>query len=115
MSTPTTAFGGVNMCVRWCGPSRRRASPHLYQDRVSQPLRYLPGKQLIPVRQMLAKVKAALRRPARLATLHRGAHRAAGVTSVDDAIARLALSWKRAPTWRSRWGFDPFRRSAGTA
>jgi len=52
---------------------------------------YLPGKQVIPVEQMLAKLKAAL--DARLdPDLFIAARTdAAGVTSLDDAIARCQL------------------------
>jgi methylisocitrate lyase len=52
---------------------------------------YLPGKQVVPVEQMLAKLKAALdaRRDPEMFIAARTD--AAGVTSLDDAIARCQL------------------------
>ena len=88
-----TGFGGVNnvrQMVRAfedAGVAGLFLSDQVFPNRCG----YLPGKQIIPVEQMLAKVKAALdaRRDPDLFIAARTD--AAGVTSVEDAIARCQL------------------------
>jgi methylisocitrate lyase len=88
-----TGFGGVNnvrQMVRAfedAGVAGFFISDQVFPNRCG----YLPGKQIIPVDQMLAKLKAALdaRRDADLFIAARTD--AAGVTSVEDAIARCQL------------------------
>jgi 2,3-dimethylmalate lyase len=67
---------------------------------------YLPGKQIVPVEQMLAKVKAALdaRRDPDLYIAARTD--AAGVTSVDDAIARCQLFMEAGADMAKPMGLD---------
>jgi methylisocitrate lyase len=88
-----TGFGGVNnvrQMVRAfedAGVAGLFLSDQVFPNRCG----YLPGKQIIPVEQMLAKVKAALdaRRDPELFIAARTD--AAGVTSVEDGIARCQL------------------------
>jgi len=88
-----TGFGGVNnvrQMVRTfeaAGVSGLFISDQVFPNRCG----YLPGKQVIPVEQMLAKLKAALdaRRDPDLFIAARTD--AAGVTNLDDAIARCQL------------------------
>jgi 2-methylisocitrate lyase-like PEP mutase family enzyme len=88
-----TGFGGVNnvrQMVRAfedAGVAGLFLSDQVFPNRCG----YLPGKQVIPVEQMLAKLKAALdaRRDGDLFIAARTD--AAGVTSVEDAIARCQL------------------------
>src|SRR5438477_753475 len=88
-----TGFGGVNnvrqmvRAFEAAGVAGLFLSDQVFPNRCG----YLPGKQIIPVEQMLAKVKAALdaRRDADMFIAARTD--AAGVTSVDDAIARCQL------------------------
>jgi 2-methylisocitrate lyase-like PEP mutase family enzyme len=88
-----TGFGGVNnvrQMVRAfedAGVAGFFISDQVFPNRCG----YLPGKQVIPVEQMLAKLKAALdaRRDGDLYIAARTD--AAGVTSVEDAIARCQL------------------------
>jgi methylisocitrate lyase len=67
---------------------------------------YLPGKQVIPVEQMLAKVKAALdaRRDGDLFIAARTD--AAGVTSVEDAIMRCQLFMEAGADMAKPMGVD---------
>ena len=64
---------------------------------------YLPGKQVVPVAEMLAKLKAALdaRRDRRSASSARGPTWRASTASTPRSSA-AACSCRRAPTWRSR-------------
>ena len=88
-----TGFGGVNnvrQMVRAfedAGVAGLFISDQVFPNRCG----YLPGKQVIPTEQMLAKMKAALdaRRDADLFIAARTD--AAGVTSVEDAIERCQL------------------------
>ena len=88
-----TGFGGVNnvrQMVRAfedAGVAGLFLSDQVFPNRCG----YLPGKQIIPVEQMLAKLKAALdaRRDSDLFIAARTD--AAGVTSVEDGIARCQL------------------------
>src|SRR5499426_1040081 len=88
-----TGFGGVNnvrqmvRAFEAAGVAGLFISDQVFPNRCG----YLPGKQVIPVEQMLAKVKAALdaRRDGDLYIAARTD--AAGVTSVDDGIARCQL------------------------
>ncbi len=61
-STATPASAVRRTCARWCAPSRRPASPRLFITDQTFPNRcnYLPGKQVVPVAEMLAKLEAAL-------------------------------------------------------
>src|SRR5919198_3587284 len=88
-----TGFGGVNnvrqmiRAFEVAGVAGLFISDQVFPNRCG----YLPGKEIVPVEQMLAKVKAALdaRRDGDLYIAARTD--AAGVTSVDDAIARCQL------------------------
>jgi methylisocitrate lyase len=88
-----TGFGGVNnvrQMVRAfedAGVAGLFISDQVFPNRCG----YLPGKQVIPTEQMLAKLKAALdaRRDGDLFIAARTD--AAGVTSVEDAIERCQL------------------------
>src|SRR2546421_7241928 len=88
-----TGFGGVNNVRQMVrafeagGVAGLFISDQMFPNRCG----YLPGKQVIPVEQMLAKLKAALdaRRDADMFIAARTD--AAGVTSLDDAIARCQL------------------------
>ena len=88
-----TGFGGVNnvrqmvRAFEAAGVAGLFISDQVFPNRCG----YLPGKQVIPVEQMLAKLKAALdaRRDPDLFIAARTD--AAGVTSLDDAIVRCQL------------------------
>jgi 2-methylisocitrate lyase-like PEP mutase family enzyme len=88
-----TGFGGVNnvrqmvRAFEAAGVAGLFLSDQVFPNRCG----YLPGKQVIPVEQMLAKVKAALdaRRDGDMFIAARTD--AAGVTNLDDAIARCQL------------------------
>ena len=88
-----TGFGGVNnvrqmvRAFEAAGVAGLFISDQVFPNRCG----YLPGKQVVPVEQMLAKLKAALdaRRDPDLFIAARTD--AAGVTSLDDAIARCQL------------------------
>jgi 2,3-dimethylmalate lyase len=88
-----TGFGGVNnvrqmvRAFEAAGVAGLFLSDQVFPNRCG----YLPGKQVIPVEQMLAKVKAALdaRRDSDMFIAARTD--AAGVTNLDDAIARCQL------------------------
>src|SRR3977135_2073508 len=103
-----TGFGGVNN-VREITRSFEAAgvagvfiSDQVFPNRCG----YLPGKQVIPAEQMLAKVKAALdaRRDPDLYIAARTD--AAGVTSVDDAIARCQLFMEAGADMAKPMGLD---------
>jgi 2-methylisocitrate lyase-like PEP mutase family enzyme len=103
-----TGFGGVNnvrqmvRAFEAAGVSGLFLSDQVFPNRCG----YLPGKQLIPVEQMLAKVKAALdaRRDPGLYIAARTD--AAGVTSVDDAIARCQLFMEAGADMAKPMGLD---------
>src|SRR5215210_3884950 len=88
-----TGFGGVNnvrqmvRAFEAAGVAGLFLSDQMFPNRCG----YLPGKQIIPVEQMLAKLKAALdaRRDPDLFIAARTD--APGVTSVEDGIARCQL------------------------
>jgi len=88
-----TGFGGVNnvrqmvRAFEAAGVAGIFISDQVFPNRCG----YLPGKQIIPVEQMLAKLKAALdaRRDPDLFIAARTD--ATGVTSIEDAIARCQL------------------------
>src|SRR6266478_1334666 len=88
-----TGFGGVNNVRQMvhafeaAGVAGLFISDQVFPNRCG----YLPGKQIVPVEQMLAKLKAALdaRRDGDLFIAARTD--AAGVTSLDDAIVRCQL------------------------
>src|SRR3954464_9929485 len=88
-----TGFGGVNnvrqmiRAFEEAGVAGLFISDQVFPNRCG----YLPGKQIIPTEQMLAKLKAALdaRRDPDLFIAARTD--AAGVTSVEDAIERCQL------------------------
>ena len=103
-----TGFGGVNnvrQMVRAfedAGVAGLFLSDQVFPNRCG----YLPGKQIIPVEQMLAKVKAALdaRRDRDLFIAARTD--AAGVTSVEDAIARCQLFMEAGADMAKPMGLD---------
>jgi len=88
-----TGFGGVNNvhemvhAFEAAGVAGLFFSDQVFPNRCG----YLPGKQIVPVEQMLAKIKAALdaRRDADLVIVARTD--AAGVEGLDAAIARCQL------------------------
>ena len=96
------------MCGRWCAPSRRPASPALFISDQVFPNRcgYLPGKQIVPVEQMLAKIKAALdaRRDPDLFIAARTD--AAGVEGLDAAIERCQLFMEAGADMAKPMGVD---------
>src|SRR6266700_2716316 len=103
-----TGFGGVNnvrqmvRAFEAAGVAGMFISDQVFPNRCG----YLPGKQVIPVEQMLAKVKAALdaRRDPDLYIAARTD--AAGVTSVDDAIARCQLFTEAGADMAKPMGLD---------
>ncbi len=103
-----TGFGGVNnvrQMVRAfedAGVAGLFLSDQVFPNRCG----YLPGKQIIPVEQMLAKLKAALdaRRDPDLFIAARTD--AAGVTSVEDAIARCQLFMEAGADMAKPMGVD---------
>ena len=103
-----TGFGGVNnvrqmvRAFEAAGVAGIFISDQVFPNRCG----YLPGKQVIPVEQMLAKVKAALdaRRDPDLYIAARTD--AAGVTSVDDAIARCQLFMEAGADMAKPMGLD---------
>src|SRR5438094_3509699 len=88
-----TGFGGVNnvrqmvRAFEAAGVAGLFLSDQVFPNRCG----YLPGKQIVPAAQMLAKLKAALdaRRDPDLLIAARTD--AAGVTSIEDGIARCQL------------------------
>ena len=110
-----TGFGGVNnvrqmvRAFEAAGVAGLFISDQVFPNRCG----YLPGKQIVPVEQMLAKLKAALDARTRPRPLHRGAHRRRRRRRRRGRPSSAAsCSWRRAPTWRSRWASTPFRRSS---
>ena len=103
-----TGFGGVNnvrqmvRAFEAAGVAGLFISDQVFPNRCG----YLPGKQIVPVEQMLAKVKAALdaRRDPDLYIAARTD--AVGVTSVDDAIARCQLFMEAGADMAKPMGFD---------
>src|ERR1700746_284540 len=88
-----TGFGGVNNVRQMVRAFEAAGVAGIFISDPVFPHRcgYLPGKQIVPVEQMLAKLKAALdaRRDPDLFIAARTD--AAGVTSLDDAIGRCHL------------------------
>src|SRR5215218_3171408 len=103
-----TGFGGVNNVRQMvhafeaAGVAGIFISDQVFPNRCG----YLPGKQIIPVEQMLAKLKAALdaRRDPDLFIAARTD--AAGVTSAEDAIARCQLFMEAGADMAKPMGFD---------
>ncbi len=103
-----TGFGGVNnvrqmvRAFEAAGVAGLFLSDQVFPNRCG----YLPGKQVVPVEQMLAKLKAALdaRRDGDLYIAARTD--AAGVTSVDDAIARCQLFMEAGADMAKPMGLD---------
>src|SRR3979411_366089 len=103
-----TGFGGVNnvrqmvRAFEAAGVARPFISDQVFPNRCG----YLPGKQIIPAEQMLAKVKAALdaRRDPDLFIAARTD--AAGVESVEAAIARCQLFMEIGADMAKPMGFD---------
>jgi methylisocitrate lyase len=103
-----TGFGGVNnvrqmvRAFEAAGVAGIFISDQVFPNRCG----YLPGKQVIPVEQMLAKVKAALdaRRDGDLYIAARTD--AAGITSVDEAIARCQLFMEAGADMAKPMGLD---------
>src|ERR1700754_2521970 len=103
-----TGFGGVNnvrqmvRAFEAAGVAGLFLSDQVFPNRCG----YLPGKQIIPVEQMLAKLKAALdaRRDPDLFIAARTD--AAGVTSVEDAIERCQLFMEAGADMAKPMGVD---------
>jgi methylisocitrate lyase len=103
-----TGFGGVNnvrqmvRAFEAVGVSGLFISDQVFPNRCG----YLPGKQIVPVEQMLAKVKAALdaRRDPGLFIAARTD--AAGVDGVDAAIARCQLFMEAGADMAKPMGLD---------
>jgi 2-methylisocitrate lyase-like PEP mutase family enzyme len=103
-----TGFGGVNnvrqmvRAFEAAGVAGLFLSDQVFPNRCG----YLPGKQIIPVEQMLAKLKAALdaRRDPGLFIAARTD--AAGVTSVEDGIARCQLFMEAGADMAKPMGVD---------
>jgi len=103
-----TGFGGVNnvrqmvRAFETAGVAGLFLSDQVFPNRCG----YLPGKQVIPVEQMLAKVKAALdaRRDPDLFIAARTD--AKGLTSAEDAIARCQLFMEAGADMAKPMGFD---------
>jgi methylisocitrate lyase len=103
-----TGFGGVNnvrqmvRAFEAAGVSGLFLSDQVFPNRCG----YLPGKQIIPVEQMLAKLKAALdarRDPDLFIAARTDAN---GVTSAEDAIARCQLFMEAGADMAKPMGFD---------
>ena len=103
-----TGFGGVNnvrqmvRAFEAAGVAGLFISDQVFPNRCG----YLPGKQIVPVEQMLAKVKAALdaRRDADLFIAARTD--AAGVEGVDAAIERCQLFMEAGADMAKPMGLD---------
>jgi len=103
-----TGFGGVNnvrqmvRAFEAAGVAGLFLSDQVFPNRCG----YLPGKQIIPVEQMLAKLKAALdarRDPDLFIAARTDAN---GVTSAEDAIARCQLFMETGADMAKPMGFD---------
>ena len=103
-----TGFGGVNNVRQMVRAFEEAGVAGLFIWDQVFPNRcgYLPGKQMIPTEQMLAKVKAALdaRRDGELFIAARTD--AAGVTSVEDAIERCQLFMEAGADMAKPMGVD---------
>src|SRR5438876_4078367 len=103
-----TGFGGVNnvrqmvRAFEAAGVAGLFLSDQVFPNRCG----YLPGKQIIPVEQMLAKIKAALdaRRDPGLYIAARTD--AAGVEGLEDAIARCQLFMEAGADMAKPMGLD---------
>jgi methylisocitrate lyase len=103
-----TGFGGVNnvrqmvRAFEAAGVAGLFISDQVFPNRCG----YLPGKQIVPLEQMLAKVKAALdaRRDGNLYIAARTD--AAGVEGVDAAIARCQLFMEAGADMAKPMGLD---------
>src|SRR5262244_4530900 len=103
-----TGFGGVNnvremvRAFEAAGVAGLFFSDQVFPNRCG----YLPGKQIVPIEQMLAKVKAALdaRRDGDLFIAARTD--AAGVEGVDAAIARCQLFMEAGADMAKPMGVD---------
>src|SRR5215813_14178531 len=113
-----TGFGGVNnvrqmvRAFEAAGVAGLFISDQVFPNRCG----YLPGKQIVPVEQMLAKIKAALdaRRDGDLFIAARTD--AAGVEGLDSAIARCQLFMEAGADMAKPMGVDTIadRGSQGT-
>ena len=103
-----TGFGGVNnvrqmvRAFEAAGVAGIFISDQVFPNRCG----YLPGKQVVPAEQMLAKVKAALDARCDRDLYIAARTDAAGVTSVDDAIARCQLFMEAGADMAKPMGFD---------
>src|SRR5262252_1321570 len=103
-----TGFGGVNNVQQMvrafeaAGVAGLFISDQVFPNRCG----YLPGKQIVPIEQMLAKIKAALdaRRDADLVIAARTD--AAGVEGLDAAIARCQLFMEAGADMAKPMGVD---------
>ncbi|MCC6888029.1 MAG: oxaloacetate decarboxylase [Hyphomicrobiales bacterium] len=103
-----TGFGGVNNVRQMVRAFEEAGVAGLFLSDQVFPNRcgYLPGKTIIPVEQMLAKLKAALdaRRDRDLFIAARTD--AAGVTSVEDAVERCRLFMEAGADMAKPMGVD---------
>ena len=104
-----TGFGGVNnvrqmmRAFEAAGVAGLFISDQVFPNRCG----YLPGKQIVPTEQMLAKLKAALDARTRSATCSsRRAPTPPASTASRTRSSAASCSWRPAPTWRSRWALD---------
>ena len=103
-----TGFGGVNnvrqmvRAFEAAGVAGLFISDQVFPNRCG----YLPGKQIVPVEQMLAKVKAALDARTRPRPVHRGAHRRRRRRGVEQAIARCQLFMEAGADMAKPMGLD---------
>jgi 2,3-dimethylmalate lyase len=103
-----TGFGGVNnvrqmiRAFEAAGVAGLFISDQVFPNRCG----YLPGKQIIPAEQMLAKLKAALDARHDPDLFIAARTDAAGVTSAEDAIARCQLFMEAGADMAKPMGFD---------
>src|SRR5713226_8235151 len=106
-----TGFGGVNnvrqmvRAFEAAGVAGLFISDQVFPNRCG----YLPGKQIVPVEQMLAKVKAALdarRDPDLFIAARTDAAGVEGVEGVEAAIARCQLFMEAGADMAKPMGFD---------
>src|SRR5207248_9057007 len=88
-----TGFGGINNVRQMVRAFEKAGAAGLFLSDQVFPNRcgYLPGKQIIPVEQMLAKLKAALDARCDGDLFIAARSDAAGVEGLDSAIARCQL------------------------
>ena len=103
-----TGFGGVNnvrqmvRAFEAAGVAGFFISDQVFPNRCG----YLPGKQIVPVEQMLAKIKAALDARSDPDLFISARTDAAGVESIDAAIARCQLFMEAGADMAKSMGVD---------